>query len=259
MHFFNPPALMKLVEVVATARLRRGRSRSDHRGRPPHGTHADPRQGQPRLHRQPPRPPVQPRVAADARRGGRRRGDDRPRRPPRRRLPHGPVRADRPDRPRRQPQRRPLLLRAGRRARALAPEPDPGTDGRRRPARPQGRRAASTPTATARTATPDPDLGIEAPTLDPRRAGARSTPPPRRSCPGSSPRSPTRPPSRSKRRSARPADMDTAMRLGFNWPRGPLELTELIGAERAREPARRAARGARRRLPPRRPRCSAAA
>lgn len=26
-----------------------------------------------------------------------------------------------------------------------------------------------------------------------------------------------------------PADMDTAMRLGFNWPRGPLELTELIG------------------------------
>ena len=35
--------------------------------------------------------------------GRRRRGDDRPRRPPRRRLPDGPVRADRPDRPRRQP------------------------------------------------------------------------------------------------------------------------------------------------------------
>jgi 3-hydroxybutyryl-CoA dehydrogenase len=32
-----------------------------------------------------------------------------------------------------------------------------------------------------------------------------------------------------------PADMDTAMRLGFNWPRGPLELTELIGARRAVE------------------------
>jgi 3-hydroxybutyryl-CoA dehydrogenase len=30
-----------------------------------------------------------------------------------------------------------------------------------------------------------------------------------------------------------PADMDTAMRLGFNWPLGPLELTELIGADRA--------------------------
>jgi len=32
-----------------------------------------------------------------------------------------------------------------------------------------------------------------------------------------------------------PQDMDTAMRLGFNWPRGPLELTELIGRERAVE------------------------
>jgi 3-hydroxybutyryl-CoA dehydrogenase len=32
-----------------------------------------------------------------------------------------------------------------------------------------------------------------------------------------------------------PADMDTAMRLGFNWPRGPIELTELIGARRAVE------------------------
>jgi 3-hydroxybutyryl-CoA dehydrogenase len=30
-----------------------------------------------------------------------------------------------------------------------------------------------------------------------------------------------------------PQDMDTAMRLGFNWPRGPLEMTETIGVERA--------------------------
>jgi 3-hydroxybutyryl-CoA dehydrogenase len=30
-----------------------------------------------------------------------------------------------------------------------------------------------------------------------------------------------------------PGDMNTAMRLGFNWPRGPLELTELLGAPRA--------------------------
>ncbi len=30
-----------------------------------------------------------------------------------------------------------------------------------------------------------------------------------------------------------PADMDTAMRLGFNWPLGPLELTGLIGAGHA--------------------------
>jgi len=27
--------------------------------------------------------------------------------------------------------------------------------------------------------------------------------------------------------------MNTAMRLGFNWPRGPLELTAMIGTERA--------------------------
>jgi 3-hydroxybutyryl-CoA dehydrogenase len=32
-----------------------------------------------------------------------------------------------------------------------------------------------------------------------------------------------------------PADMDKAMRLGFNWPRGPLELTKLLGAGRAVE------------------------
>jgi 3-hydroxybutyryl-CoA dehydrogenase len=32
-----------------------------------------------------------------------------------------------------------------------------------------------------------------------------------------------------------PDDMNTAMRLGFNWPRGPLELTELLGADRAVE------------------------
>ena len=32
-----------------------------------------------------------------------------------------------------------------------------------------------------------------------------------------------------------PEDMNTAMRLGFNWPLGPLEFAELIGAERAVE------------------------
>jgi len=30
-----------------------------------------------------------------------------------------------------------------------------------------------------------------------------------------------------------PDDMDTAMRLGFNWPLGPVEMTGLIGPERA--------------------------
>jgi 3-hydroxybutyryl-CoA dehydrogenase len=32
-----------------------------------------------------------------------------------------------------------------------------------------------------------------------------------------------------------PADLNTAMRLGFNWPLGPLEFTGLIGARRAVE------------------------
>jgi 3-hydroxybutyryl-CoA dehydrogenase len=34
---------------------------------------------------------------------------------------------------------------------------------------------------------------------------------------------------------ASPADMDTAMRLGFNWPRGPLEIAAELGPARAVE------------------------
>lgn len=34
---------------------------------------------------------------------------------------------------------------------------------------------------------------------------------------------------------ASPADMDTAMRLGFNWPRGPIEIAAGLGAARAVE------------------------
>ena len=78
----------------------------------------------------------------------------------------------------------------------------------------------------------DPDLGIEAPTLDPAQLA------------------PIDPAAATilgrlfaqianeaafalEEDVGAPADMDTAMRLGFNWPRGPLELTDLIGAERA--------------------------
>ena len=32
---------------------------------------------------------------------------------------------------------------------------------------------------------------------------------------------------------ASPEDMETAVRLGLNWPLGPLAITDLIGAERA--------------------------
>jgi 3-hydroxybutyryl-CoA dehydrogenase len=34
---------------------------------------------------------------------------------------------------------------------------------------------------------------------------------------------------------AAPIDMDTAMKLGFNWPLGPLAITELLGSSRAVE------------------------
>jgi 3-hydroxybutyryl-CoA dehydrogenase len=36
-------------------------------------------------------------------------------------------------------------------------------------------------------------------------------------------------------RVASPSDIDTAMRLGWNWPAGPLEFSELLGTARAVE------------------------
>ena len=36
-------------------------------------------------------------------------------------------------------------------------------------------------------------------------------------------------------RVATPEDIDTAMRLGFNWPAGPLEFAALLGPARAVE------------------------
>ena len=204
MHFFNPPALMKLVEVVATARLRRGGPGRDDRGRPAHGPHADPRQGQPRLHRQPPRPALH----ASSRCGCSPRAS--------------PTRAtiDRVCRLGGGFRMGPFELidligldvnlsvarsfyAPGRRARALAAEPDPGTDGRRRAGSAARAAAASTSTATGRTASPIPTSASTRRRSTPP-SWRRSTRPPRRSSPASSPRSPTRRPSRSKRRSARP-------------------------------------------------------
>jgi 3-hydroxybutyryl-CoA dehydrogenase len=79
---------------------------------------------------------------------------------------------------------------------------------------------------------PDPDLGIEAPTLDPEQL-AKIDP----AAPAILPRLLAQIANEAafalEEEIGSPADMDTAMRLGFNWPRGPLELTELIGAERA--------------------------
>jgi 3-hydroxybutyryl-CoA dehydrogenase len=79
---------------------------------------------------------------------------------------------------------------------------------------------------------PDPDLDIEAPTLDPEQL-AKIDP----AAPVILPRLIAQVANEAafalEEEIGSPADMDTAMRLGFNWPRGPLELTELIGANRA--------------------------
>ena len=78
----------------------------------------------------------------------------------------------------------------------------------------------------------DPDLGIETPTLD--HAELERIDP---AAPTILPRLLTQIANEAafalEDEVGSPADMDTAMRLGFNWPRGPLELTELIGADRA--------------------------
>jgi 3-hydroxybutyryl-CoA dehydrogenase len=79
---------------------------------------------------------------------------------------------------------------------------------------------------------PDPDLGIEAPTLDPdelaKIAAAAEVILSRLIAQIANEAA-----FALEEGVGSPADMDTAMRLGFNWPRGPLELTELIGRERA--------------------------
>ena len=84
-------------------------------------------------------------------------------------------------------ERRPLLLRPGRRAGALAAEPDPGASWSPKAASAARAATASTSTATDATrASADPDLGIEAPTLDPAElakidpAAERDPPPPLR-------------------------------------------------------------------------------
>ncbi|HXS48411.1 MAG TPA: 3-hydroxyacyl-CoA dehydrogenase NAD-binding domain-containing protein [Solirubrobacterales bacterium] len=79
---------------------------------------------------------------------------------------------------------------------------------------------------------PDPNLGIAAPTVDHAEL-AKIDP----AAPAILPRLLTQIANEAafalEEEIGSPADMDTAMRLGFNWPRGPLELTEMIGAARA--------------------------
>ena len=81
---------------------------------------------------------------------------------------------------------------------------------------------------------PDPDIGTDAPTLDHAEL-ARIDP----AAPTVLPRLLTQIANEAafalEEDVGSPADMDTAMRLGFNWPRGPIELTGLVGPERAVE------------------------
>ncbi len=76
---------------------------------------------------------------------------------------------------------------------------------------------------------PDPELGIEAPSLDPDQL-AKIDP----AGPSILPRLLAQIANEAafalEEEIGSPTDMDTALRLGFNWPLGPLELAELIGA-----------------------------
>jgi 3-hydroxybutyryl-CoA dehydrogenase len=77
----------------------------------------------------------------------------------------------------------------------------------------------------------DPELGIEAPTLDPGEL-AKIDPAATAILPRLFAQIANEAAFALEEEVGSPADMNTAMRLGFNWPRGPLELTELMGADR---------------------------
>ncbi|HEY1284664.1 MAG TPA: 3-hydroxyacyl-CoA dehydrogenase NAD-binding domain-containing protein [Solirubrobacterales bacterium] len=80
---------------------------------------------------------------------------------------------------------------------------------------------------------PDPELGIEAPSLDPDDL-VRIDPAGPLILPRLISQIANEAAFALEEEVGSAPDMDTAMRLGFNWPLGPLELTDLIGAARAR-------------------------
>jgi 3-hydroxybutyryl-CoA dehydrogenase len=81
---------------------------------------------------------------------------------------------------------------------------------------------------------PDPDLGIEAPTLDPEQL-AKIDPVAEQVLPRLVAQIANEAAFALEEEIASPEDMDTAMKLGFNWPLGPLGFAELIGPRRAVE------------------------
>jgi 3-hydroxybutyryl-CoA dehydrogenase len=81
---------------------------------------------------------------------------------------------------------------------------------------------------------PDPDLGIEAPTLDPDQL-AKIDPAAERILTRLFAQIANEAAFARDEEIASDEDMETAMRLGFNWPLGPLAIAELIGPRRAVE------------------------
>jgi 3-hydroxybutyryl-CoA dehydrogenase len=79
---------------------------------------------------------------------------------------------------------------------------------------------------------PDPDLGIEVPTLDPEQL-AKIDLAAEQVLPRLIAQIANEAAFALEEEIASPEDMDTAMKLGFNWPVGPLEFTQLIGPDRA--------------------------
>ncbi|HET9154649.1 MAG TPA: 3-hydroxyacyl-CoA dehydrogenase NAD-binding domain-containing protein [Solirubrobacterales bacterium] len=78
----------------------------------------------------------------------------------------------------------------------------------------------------------DPDLGIDAPVLDPDQL-AKIDPVAEQVLPRLIAQIANEAAFAQEEQIGSPEDMDTAMKLGFNWPLGPVEFTELIGACRA--------------------------
>jgi 3-hydroxybutyryl-CoA dehydrogenase len=81
---------------------------------------------------------------------------------------------------------------------------------------------------------PDPELGIEAPTVDPDQL-AQIDPAANEILPRLFAQIANEAAFALEEEIASPEDMETAMRLGFNWPLGPLGLAGRLGARRAVE------------------------
>jgi 3-hydroxybutyryl-CoA dehydrogenase len=79
---------------------------------------------------------------------------------------------------------------------------------------------------------PDHDLGIQAPTLDPDQL-AKIDPAADQVLPRLIAQIANEAAFALEEEIASPEDMDTAMKLGFNWPVGPLEFARLIGPDQA--------------------------